>query len=199
MSRIYQAFQAQKQAIRRIVRKYRSNPADVEDLTQDVFLAAFAAEQKTTIHQPEHLLLKIAKNLALNEVKRKVNSTFQSIEDLPIMSVIQDERQSTPERILDGKQKLVIFAEALSSLPPELRRAFVLRHVEGLKIKQIAIRMNVSVSTVEKRVAAAMLQCHRYLKSKGHDPADFSAAPKKQTVKKRSNVSKFPEADDRKV
>ena len=195
MSRIYKAFEAQKKAIRRIVGKYRSNPADIEDLTQDVFLAAFAAEQRTKIHAPEHLLLRIAKNLALNDARKKINSTSQSIEDSPSLSVVQDERQNTPEEILDGKQKLVIFAEALASLSPELRRAFILRRVDGLKIKKIAVRLNVSVSTVEKRVASAMLQCHRYLKRNGHDPADFWSPPAEK-AKKRLKVSKFPVNED---
>jgi RNA polymerase sigma-70 factor (ECF subfamily) len=179
MSKIYKAFEKQKSTIQRIVAKYRSNPADIEELTQDVFLAAFAAEMRTEIHQPEHLLLRIAKNLAINEATKKINTTSDSIEDSVILSVFQDERQHTPEDIYDGRQKLFIFSQALASLSPDLRRAFLMRRVEKLKFKQIATRLNVSVSTVEKRVAAAMMQCHAYLKEHGHDPVDFGSAPSK--------------------
>lgn len=181
MSKILKAFIGQQPAIRRIVAKYRSNPADVEDLTQDVFLAGFAAELRDDIHEPERLLFRIAKNLAINEAVRKVNTTSESIEDSLILSVYKDERLISAEDALDAKQRLFIFSQALAALPPELRRVFVMRRVEGLKFKQIATRLNVSVSTVEKRAVAAMLQCRRYLTENGYDLADFWAAPRLKT------------------
>ncbi|MBL4853314.1 MAG: RNA polymerase sigma factor [Robiginitomaculum sp.] len=181
MSKILKAFQNQQQAIRRIVGKYRSNPADVEDLAQDVFLAGFAAELRGDIHEPERLLFRIAKNLAINEVVRKVNTTSQSIEDSSISSVYKDKSLILADDALDARQRLFIFSQALASLPPELRRVFVMRRVEGLKFKQIATRLNVSVSLVEKRVAAAMLQCRAYLIENEYDLADFWADPKPKT------------------
>lgn len=184
MSKILKAFENQKAAIRRIVAKYRSNPADVDELTQDVFLTAFAAEMRTEIHEPEHLLLRIARNIAINEARKKINTTSDSIEDSSDLSVLQDERQHSPEEILDARQKLFIFAQALESLSPELRRAFLMRRVEGLKFKQIATRLGVSVSTVEKRVASAMLKCHAYLQERGHDPAEFSGVEIKNQAPK---------------
>lgn len=177
MSKILTAFQSQQNIIRRIVAKYRSNPADVEELTQDVFLAGFAAELRGDIHEPERLLFRIAKNLAINEAVRKVNTTSVPIEDSVILSVYKDEKQISAEDIVDARQRLVIFSQALASLPPELRRVFVMRRVDGLKFKQIATRLNVSVSTVEKRAAAAMLLCRNYLIENNHDLADFWAVP----------------------
>ncbi len=181
MSEILKAFQNQKQAINRIVAKYRSNPADIEDLTQDVFLAGFAAELRGNIHEPDRLLFRIAKNLAINEAVRKVNTTSQSIEDSSTSSVYKDESLILAEDALDARQRLFIFSQALASLSPELRRAFVMRRVEGLKFKQIATRLNVSVSLVEKRVAAAMLQCRAYLIENEYDLVDFWADPKPKT------------------
>ena len=180
MSKILRAFGKQQNMLRRIVSKYRSNPADVDDLVHDVFLAGFAAEMQNEIYEPEHLLMRIAKNLALNEAVKKVNTTSESIEGSLITSVYPDERAISAEDQVDARQRLVIFSQALAALSPELRRAFVMRRVEGLKLKQIATRLNVSVSTVEKRVAAAMLQCRAYLKDQGHDLADFWAAPRHQ-------------------
>lgn len=176
MSKIFAAFQNQRNVIRRIVAKYRSNPADIEELTQDVFLAGFAAEQRSDIHEPERLLFRIAKNLAINEAVRKVNTTSVPIEDSVILSVYKDEAQISAEDIVDARQRLFIFSQALATLPPELRRVFIMRRVDGLKFKQIATRLNMSVSTVEKRAAAAMLQCRRYLTDNGYDLADFWAA-----------------------
>jgi len=190
MSKILAAFQKQEAVIRRIVAKYRSNPADVEELTQDVFLAGFAAELRSEIHEPERLLFRIAKNLAINEAVRKVNTTSIAIEDSVILSVYKDEKQISAEDIVDTRQRLFIFSQALASLPPELRRVFVMRRVEGLKFKQIATRLNVSVSTVEKRAAAAMLECRKYLIENNHDLAEFWAAPRSLTSGQLTVVQK---------
>lgn len=181
MSRIFAAFRKQEQAIRRIVAKYRSNPDDVEELTQETFLKGFAAELETEIHEPEHLLLKIAKNLALQAAQKKAVNMMDSIEDSGGVAVYQDEGQGDQERALDARRKLFVFSLALASLDADLRRALVMRRVEGLKYKQIATRLNVSVSTVEKRVAAAMIDCHVYLRRHGFDPAEFGAAPPAQS------------------
>ena len=61
-----------------------------------------------------------------------------------------------------------MFAEAVASLPEEVREAFLMRKMDGLKFKQIALRLDVSVSTVEKRVAAALLHCARHLRRNGY-------------------------------
>ncbi|MCF6293053.1 MAG: RNA polymerase sigma factor [Robiginitomaculum sp.] len=188
MSKILVAFQNQQNMIRRIVAKYRSNPADIDEVTQDVFLMGFAAEQRSDIHEPERLLFRIAKNLAVNEAMRKVNTTSVSIEDSVILSVYKDEQAISAEDILDARQRLFIFSQALASLPAELRRVFVMRRVDGLQFKQIATRLNVSVSTVEKRAVAAMLQCRRYLTDNGHDLASFWATPQRRV---QSDTSKL--------
>ncbi len=94
------------QVIRKVVAKYRPNPADVDDLTQDGFLAGFAAELRGDIHEPEQLLFRIAKNLTINEVVLKVNTTSQSIEDSSIWSVYKDKSLILAEGALDARQRL---------------------------------------------------------------------------------------------
>jgi len=115
MSKVLRAFQKQEHAIRKIVAKYRSNIADIDEVTQDVFLTAFALEQREPVHAPEHLLFRIAKHLAIDEARRKINKTSLSLEDSVDLAAYADERQFSPERILDGRQKFLIFTEAAGS------------------------------------------------------------------------------------
>ena len=177
MSKIFKAFQEHEHIIRRIVAKYRSNPSDIEELTQETFIKAYAAELKQDILEPEKFLYRTAKNLSITQGIRKEHSTTKSIEDSGGIEVIQDETYASQEDVLDAKQKMVLFAEAIESLSPKLREALLMRRVEGLKIRQIATRLGVSVSAVEKRMASAMIDCQKYLRQKGLDPADFGAAP----------------------
>lgn len=189
MSKIFDAFQKRKADIRRTVAKYNANPADIDELTQETFLKGFAAELKQEILQPEHLLLRIAKNLSINAAVRKSNTSTKSIEGLTHPSVLEDKMYISQETRLDARQRLFVFSKALANLSPELRRALVLRRIEGLKYKEIATRVNASVSTVEKRVVAAMIDCMVYLREQGYDPADFKADLNKTERTSLSKVS----------
>ncbi|MFC7292694.1 RNA polymerase sigma factor [Hirschia litorea] len=187
MSKILDAFEGQQHVLRKIIARYRPNPADVDEIAQETFLKGFAAELDNEIHEPEHFLMRVAKNLAIKHAQKKVNSTGVSIEDLGGSSVFLDDRQVSQVDSLDARQKLVILTKGLASLSPELKSAFVMRRIEGLKYKQIATRLNVSVSTVEKRVAAAMVDIHIYLREQGYDPAEFGALP--QAVKRQKSAT----------
>ena len=74
MSKIFSTFHEKRDAIRRTIAKYRPNPADIEELSQETFLKAFAAEQTQDVKKPEHLLLVIAKRVAINAAQKKMQS-----------------------------------------------------------------------------------------------------------------------------
>lgn len=193
MSKILNAFRQQKSAIRRVIAKYRSNPADIDELEQDVFLTCFSLELKEDIVEPEHLLLRVARNLSINEARRKINNTSAPMPDFEDSPVFVDERQVSAEDQVDARQKLKIFAEALASVPEKERRAFVMRRMEGLKTAQVATRLNISTRAVERRSAAALLKCFKYLRAMGHDPADFWATPITQKNQPEREVSTGPD------
>ena len=189
MSNILKTFLSQRSSIRRTIGKYCSNPADIDELEQDVFLTCFALELKEEIGKPKHLLLRVAKNLSLNRAKRKVNTTSSPLPECDSSPVYRNEMQISVEDQLSSRQMLRAFAEALATLSAEDRRIFIMRRVEGVKSMQIATRLNISVRTVERRSAKAMLNCYRYLKANGYDVAPIDRKrnwPDKYWVKKRS-------------
>ena len=175
MSNILKAFKAKQRAIRRIIARYRSNPADIEQLEQDVFLTCFSMELTEKISKPEHLLFRVARNLALNEAQKKINTTAASMPDFEDSAVYIDDNQHTAEDQFDGRQKLAIFAETLAELSEQERRVFVMRRIEGKRFEQIAASLNISVRTAERRAASALLQCYKLLQAKGIDPTEFGA------------------------
>lgn len=199
MSRILSAFRQQKDTIRRVIAKYRPNPDDIDEVEQDVFLTCFALELKEEIIEPDHLLLRVAKNLSINQAQKKANKTSTFLpedEDLPVYI---DERQISAEEQASARQKLKIFTEVLANVPERERRVFVMRRIEGLKSAQIATRLNISVRTVERRAAAAMLFCYKYLKAHGHDPADFwmpsTNTPEQQQAAMGEVLKEMPSID----
>jgi RNA polymerase sigma factor (sigma-70 family) len=179
MSKILQAFLQHQAAIRRLLARYVPLE-ERNDLLQEAFLKAFAAEMTTPVRDAKAFLFRVAKNLALSELTRKSRTETDYIEDLDASDVMEDDRSGSVEAHIDGKRKLFVLTQAVAHLPPECRRVFLMCKVDGLRIKQIATRLNVSVSTVEKRLATALRLCDRHLREHGYDPAEFGAPPSRR-------------------
>jgi RNA polymerase sigma-70 factor (ECF subfamily) len=170
MSSILRAFLQHQAAIKRVLARYVP-PEDRNDILQEAFLKAFAAEMTTPVRDAKAFLFRVAKNLAISEMTKKSRRETDYLEDLSGPDVLEDDRAGSIEAQIDGKHELFVLTQAVSHLPAECQRVFLMRKVEGLRIKQIATRLNVSVSTVEKRLAKALLLCDRQLRQQGYPPA----------------------------
>lgn len=173
MSRIFKTFLENETAVRRIFTRYFRQREDIEDLTQEIFLRCFAAEMKTDIVDPKAFLLRSAKNLAFSERKKKSRTTTDYVEDSGGLEVLVDEHGVSPESQLDSQRKLAALARALAQLPPQYRETFMMRKMGQLKLSQIATRLDLSVSMVQKRIATALVMCDASLRREGYDPAEF--------------------------
>ena len=68
-----------------------------------------------------------------------------------------------------SRDKLGAFSDAVDTLPPQCRRVFMMQRFEGLTYKEIASRLDISTSTVEKHLQKALRRCTDYLVDKGFD------------------------------
>ncbi len=171
-------FQENEIALKRFIKRFTSASHNVDDFAQETFLKGFAAELRMQIHEPKAFLFKIAKNVALTEVRKDSRSPRGYLKDVDDISQILDEDQATAEDWLDGRKKLILFSKAVAQLTPRCREAFLMRRIDNLQYKQIANRMDISVSAVEKHVTTGLLRCNKYLREQGYKPSEFGAAIK---------------------
>ncbi len=80
MPDLLEAYEDNILMIRQIIARYGIRPGDVEDIAQETFLRAFTAQAETKLRNPKAFLIRVARNLAASELKRKVNTTSVSIE-----------------------------------------------------------------------------------------------------------------------
>lgn len=152
--------------LKRFVVRYLKGDMDVEDVLQEAYLKAYSAEQdKRYIEHPKALLFSIAKNLALNELNRKSRQMTTYIEECQDDPVQQD--SCSLEEEIEAEQTIGLYCEAIATLPEECRRVYLLRKVHGLRHAEIAERMNVSLSTVEKHLRLGWLSCRDYMRRQG--------------------------------
>ena len=169
MSSIYKAYREHGAALKRFLWRYYKRAEDVEDAAQEAFLRAFAAEARKEIRAPKEFLFQTAKHYALNDIEKKTNSSTDYLADFEAGPVLQDEAQLGADEELAGRQKLAMFAEAVAELPPQCRRVFMLRKFDGLKVKDIAKRLDITVSAVEKHIATGVIKCADYLEERGYE------------------------------
>ena len=191
MSLILKSFLQNEKALKKYLTRFFSRPQDIDDAAQETFLKAFASEAKAEIRAPKSFLFKVAKHTALNEIAKKANNTTDFIEDSARSNVLEDEGQVSAEQELDSKQKLIVFARAVASLPPNCRRVFLLRKMDGLKVKEIARKLDISVSGVEKHIATGLVKCSQHLREQGYDPTEFGEITAQRKTKDTVTLSKL--------
>lgn len=178
-SSISAAYLEHESFLKRFLKRFLSRPDDIDDVVQETFLRAYHAEQGITIHTPKAFLFKIARNLALNELRRSSSLITNCIADLGETEVISD--QISVEEQVEERERLAVFCKAAASLPMQCRRAFLMRKVYGLSQQEIARELNISVSTVEKHLATGLTKCSAYMQARGYEPVRQRAAGKRKT------------------
>lgn len=163
-------------AFRALVEKYQKmvyivsygfvkNSRDAEDITQDVFFAAYKNIRKFK-HESKvsTWIYRIAVNRSLNFVrKKKLLSLFSVRQDEETMPDIPAEEDAHPDFTFEKSEKGRIIKKALDGLPENQRTAFILSNVEGFSYQEIAEIMQCSVSAVESRIHRAKMSLQKKL------------------------------------
>ncbi len=81
LSTILEAYLENEVALKRYLRRFIRPREAADDLAQEAFLRAFAAESWQMIGAPKAFLFKVAKNLALNEIARQSSLAIEPLRD----------------------------------------------------------------------------------------------------------------------
>ncbi|MBY8948547.1 sigma-70 family RNA polymerase sigma factor [Pseudomonas sp. SH10-3B] len=145
------------------LRKRTDNASDAADMTQDVFTQWLDYRDRAKVEQPRAFLFQMARNLLRDHWrKQKVRQTVHSDQADRDTEPVTDE-QNDPMAAAQRLQRLEQLKEVLAELSPRRREALMLHRFEGLSQAQIAERMGISTSMVEKHIAFALLYCKRRL------------------------------------
>ncbi|WP_206069547.1 RNA polymerase sigma factor [Novosphingobium olei] len=145
-----------REAVFRLVRASIGDQHEALDLTQETFVAAFAAIGRYDGNRPFPVWLK---RIALNKCRdwarrRKVRSFF--VRAAPIEDAVDISDDAAPADVLaSDRAELARVVAAISRLPARLRDVLVLRTVEELSQAEAAAVLGVSEKTIETRLYRA--------------------------------------------
>lgn len=130
------------------------NQSDIEDLRQEIYIRVYEAAQKEIPAHPKQFVLRTARNLLINHVRREQIVPIEAAVDLDALGAVVD--VPGPERHAIARDMLRRLQAALNRLPPRCREVVVLRRIEGLTRDEIAARMDISADTVSEHLAKGM-------------------------------------------
>jgi RNA polymerase sigma factor (sigma-70 family) len=143
-----------KGVLNRVVRATR-NSANAEDYLHAAFLRLEEYRRVNTVDNPAGFLVRAAVNIAADEARRPAARTTEArpVEDLIDIA----DAQPLADEVFAARKRLERVTAGLEQLSPRTREIFLMHRVEGLKYRQIAAELGITVSAVEKHVAKAAL------------------------------------------
>jgi len=158
--------------LRNFIRRRVPDPADVEDVLQDVFCELVEAYRlMVPIQQVSAWLFRVARNRITDLFRRRKPGRF---EDQPVQENDEGEvlrfedllpaPDASPEANYARTLLLEELEGALDELPREQREVFIAHEIEGRSFKELAEASGVSVNTLLSRKHYAVLHLRERLR-----------------------------------
>jgi RNA polymerase sigma-70 factor (ECF subfamily) len=154
----------------RFSQTYVVSRQDAENIVQDVFLHLWERwdEMESLININAFLFMSVRnkcidylrKQTQLRQRERTLSELQEKEFQLNLYSL-----QVLDEHNLSQEEIEAIVTEAIQSLPERCREIFILSRLEGLRYKEIASRLNISVNTVEGQMSIALRKLKKKLKN----------------------------------
>ena len=125
-----------------------------EEIVSDVFIKVWQIRSRLTeIDNLRVYLFTIAKNFSINYIHKNYKNASLSIEALDIEPMIG---VGNPEELCISAEIMTRIRQAILDLPPQCRLIFQLVKEDGLKYKEAAEILDISVLTVRNQLAIAV-------------------------------------------
>jgi RNA polymerase sigma factor (sigma-70 family) len=128
---------------------------EVEDVIQETYTRLVAAESVAHVRDAKNYAFQVAGSVVIDHLRRMKVVPISSLPDLDYLEVASEE--PSPERQAIDRDELNRLAQMIARLPGRVRDVFTLRRVHGLSQREVARRLGLSESTVEKHMARGFL------------------------------------------
>ncbi len=142
---------------------YLNQAADAEEIVQEVFLKIWDNRiELSTQKSLESYLFTIARNGILNTIRKSKSEQayLNYVKINPERNVLLDEE-------LNFNELEKAYHEAIEQLSPRRKEIYLLSKERSLSNAAIAIKMNISVKTVENQMTSSLAKIRKTLRSLG--------------------------------
>ncbi|MBC3916200.1 sigma-70 family RNA polymerase sigma factor [Undibacterium sp. CY18W] len=126
------------------------------DLAQDTFLRLLAREEQLALHEPRAFLTTVAQRVLANHWRREqIERAY-----LEALAHAPQAFAPSPEERAILLETLIEIDRLLAGLPAQAKRAFLLAQLDGMSQAEIAVELDISISTVKRHLVRAGTQCY---------------------------------------
>lgn len=144
------------QKLYRIVRSYVKDDAEIEDIMQDSYVKAFTKLYQFKLDSTfSTWLIRIGINESLARLKEKGKIYHLNIPSESLNNTIldiPDSRQLNPQDKLIRNEAKQLLENAIDSLNIKYKTVYVMKEVEEMSLKEIAVVLDLSVANVKVRL-----------------------------------------------
>lgn len=133
------------------------SPQCASDVVHDTYLRLQGLKAVPDMDNPRAYLFRMADNLAIDRLRAQGREGRRR--DGEEVLAVQPSETPDAEASADYRQRLRLLARAVDELPPRCREVFLMHKMDGLGHAEIARRLGISRSAVEKHVMRALAHC----------------------------------------
>ena len=170
--RISEVVKREQSRLRNFIRRRVPNPADVEDILQEVFYELVEANRLLMpIDHVAGWLFRVARNRITDLFRRKKPESFSNArvadEDGDVLRVedLLPSPDAGPEALYVRGVLLEELELALDELPDEQREVFIAHEIEGRSFKELSAASGVNINTLLARKRYAVLHLRERLQT----------------------------------
>jgi RNA polymerase sigma factor (sigma-70 family) len=168
-------------ALRAWLRRRRVDGLETDDIVQETYAVLAGLGSVEHIESPRAYAFQTAQSVILRHLRRARVVRIDAIGDLELMNTPLDD--PSPEHQTAAREELRRVSELIAALPAKCREAFTLRKVEGLSQREVAGRMGISESTVEKHIGRALRTLMEAMRNGGNATLGASEAQDQLTAR----------------
>ncbi len=157
--------QPHEPALRSYLRNSFPVVRDLDDVVQESYLRVWRERGLRPVQYAKALLFKVARHLAIDQARHRQTSPEESVGDFDALPVIED--RSDVVDAVNRQEKSRLLAEAIDRLPSRCREIVILRKLQALPQREVALRLRISEKTVESQLARGLKRCEAYLRKRG--------------------------------
>jgi len=131
-----------------------------EDIAHDSFERLHKAMNEKEVLYPQAFLYQIAENFIKDYFRReKTRAICIKPTDFDKISDTISSSEPTQDDVVAGRQMLREIETVIKAMPKRRREIFILKKVHKMRNREIAKKVGISESAVEKNLRLALLQC----------------------------------------
>lgn len=165
--------------LRRYIARNWREISERSDLLQDIYIRVYVSAQRERPAAVKPFLFAVARNLIIDKVRHVSSVPIETLAEVQDLDVIDDE--PSPERRILAQEEFKRVQSVINSLPQRCREVLILRRVECIPQREVAIRLGLTEQIVEYQLAKAM----RLLTSALYGPREGIIAQTKRYMANR--------------